>query len=134
MQLVVVVVVVRGWQTVRVRLLGGLVSGFGNVFWAVVAGQGGCDVDVGLGRSGVPRSGAVAKCVAVGWGFREDDLGEYLPASTEKLIIRWYSFRCLFSSFWHFGGNQLGRVRDKTFSFSLLIGSGSIITLLFRTG
>lgn len=42
--------------------------------------------------------------------------------------MRLYSFKCLCSSFGSLGGNQLGRVLDKTFSFSLLIGNGSIMT------
>lgn len=57
-----------------------------------------------------------------------------VPASKLNSIMRWYSFKCFFSSFWLFGGNQLGLVLLKTFSFSLLIGSGSIITLLILSG
>ena len=48
--------------------------------------------------------------------------------------MRWYSFKCFLSSFWLLGGSQLGLVLLKTRSFSLLIGSGSIITLLVLSG
>lgn len=49
-------------------------------------------------------------------------------------IMRWYSFKCFFSSFWLFGGSQLGRVLLNTFSFSLLIGNGSIMMLVNLSG
>ncbi len=48
--------------------------------------------------------------------------------------MRWYSLKCFLSSFWFFGGNQLGLVLLKTISFSLLIGRGSIITLFILSG
>jgi hypothetical protein len=49
-------------------------------------------------------------------------------------MIRWYCFKCRFSSFRSFGGSQLGLVLLNTFSFSLLIGSGSIMMSLVRSG
>ena len=58
----------------------------------------------------------------------------FFSASRLSSIIRWYSFRCRFSSLLLFGGSQLGRVRLNTFSFSLLIGRGSIMMLLVRNG
>ena len=51
------------------------------------------------------------------------------PASCDRRIIFWYSFRCRFSSSLDLGGSQLGRVRDNTAFFSLLMGSGSTMPL-----
>ncbi|KKA20127.1 hypothetical protein T310_5866, partial [Rasamsonia emersonii CBS 393.64] len=56
------------------------------------------------------------------------------PASRAWAIIFLYSLRCLCSSFGSFGGSQLGRVRLRTFSFSLLTGKGSIIMFDFCNG
>ncbi len=57
-----------------------------------------------------------------------------LPACKLSSMIRWYCFKCRFSSFRSFGGSQLGLVLLNTFSFSLLIGSGSIMMSLVRSG
>ena len=55
-------------------------------------------------------------------------------ASAKDSIIALYSFRCLRSSRFDFGGSHDGRVRVRNFSFSLLAGSGSIRGLPFCTG
>ena len=57
-----------------------------------------------------------------------------LPASSIRASIRWYSFRCFFSSFGFFGGNHEGRVRERYFCFSADGWNGSIRGSLLRIG
>ena len=55
-------------------------------------------------------------------------------ASLDRTIIFWYSFRWRRSSAGSFGGSHEGRVRERTASFSLEMGRGSIMMFVLRRG